>query len=158
MQDGLKALLDILVYEDDTGRLKKTTTGTYCDTSINNWGYRQVSLDRGSKGRVRQVAHRLVWMLHNGAIPDGLMVDHINLDKTDNRIANLRLIHKSGNAQNSKWKGYHLEKRSGKYRAEIKLNGKVTYLGLYNTPAEARTAYLKAKETMHPYASKHVKQ
>lgn len=149
----LRELLSILQYEPSTGRLIKTTTGKYADNPINNWGYRQVGYDKGSLGRIKQLAHRLVWMLHHGDIPLDMMVDHINLDKTDNRIENLRLINKSGNAQNSIWKGYCFDKRSGKYRAEIKLHGKCTWLGLHDTEELARAAYLEAKAKLHPFAS-----
>ena len=44
--------------------------------------------------------HRIIWVSANGAIPDGLMIDHINRDRVDNRIANLRLVDAKGNAQN----------------------------------------------------------
>lgn len=43
---------------------------------------------------------RIVWMLNNGEIPDGLLIDHINGIKTDNRLCNLRLATKAQNGQN----------------------------------------------------------
>lgn len=149
----LQELLKVCVYESSTGRLIKTTTGKYGDTTINNWGYREIKLDKGNLGKIKQFAHRVVWMLHNGDIPLDKMVDHINLDKTDNRIENLRLVDKSGNAQNSIWKGYCFDKRSGKYKAEIKLHGRRTWLGLHDTEEQARAAYLEAKAKLHPFAS-----
>lgn len=48
------------------------------------------------------MAHRVVWELHNGAIPDGVQVDHIDGDRTNNRIGNLRLVTPAGNARNRK--------------------------------------------------------
>ena len=44
--------------------------------------------------------HRVVWVAAHGPLRNGLVIDHINRDKTDNRIANLRLVDASGNSQN----------------------------------------------------------
>ena len=44
--------------------------------------------------------HRVAWMIANGDIPDGMVIDHINGDGIDNRICNLRLVSKSVNQRN----------------------------------------------------------
>lgn len=46
--------------------------------------------------------HRIIWEIHNGKIPEGLFIDHINGKRSDNRIYNLRLVDTRMNAQNSK--------------------------------------------------------
>jgi hypothetical protein len=52
-------------------------------------------------GERKQVAmHRLIWIATNGPIPDGLMLDHKNRNRSDNRIINLRLVTAAGNAKN----------------------------------------------------------
>jgi hypothetical protein len=62
-------------------------------------GYNMVNLRYD--GIVKKVlAHQIVWMSVNGAIPEGLMIDHINRDKADNRLANLRITDTYGNADN----------------------------------------------------------
>ena len=45
--------------------------------------------------------HRAIWLFVHGAIPDGMDLDHINGDRTDNRIANLRLVTPKENKANS---------------------------------------------------------
>ena len=47
-------------------------------------------------------AHRIVWELHNGPIPKGMRIDHINRDPQDNRIENLRLATAAQNGHNRK--------------------------------------------------------
>lgn len=139
----------------EDGRLLKNSTGRTGDNNVNNWGYRYVTWDRGTAGRIKAYAHVFVWELHYGAIPPGSLVDHINGDKLDNRIVNLRLVDKSGNAQNARHKGYFLDSRSGKYCAQIKLHGKAKWLGAFSTAEDARAAYLTAKKTLHTYAAEH---
>ena len=55
--------------------------------------------------------HRLVWEIHNGPIPDGMEVDHINHIRHDNRIENLRVVTKQVNGRNQSKKGYHRRNR-----------------------------------------------
>ena len=147
----MQQLADRLYYVD--GRLISKVTGKLADSYINNWGYRRVSWDRGAAGRVRQYAHRLVWFMFNGPIPDGVMVDHIDLDKSNNRLDNLRLVTKSGNAQNSMRRGYFWDTRANKWRAQIKVDGKTKHLGFFVEAQDARAAYIEAKVILHPMAS-----
>ena len=139
-------------FEYKEGYLYKKNNGNKC-TSTDANGYVRVCWDRGSLGRIRVFAHRLIYFMHYGDIPEGMYVDHIDMDCSNNFISNLRLVTKSGNAQNQRTKGYWLDKRSGKYRAQIKLNGKSKCLGLHTTAQEARSAYLRAKKELHPIAS-----
>lgn len=107
-------------------------------------------------------AHRLAWAMHYKEQPPPI-IDHINGDPHDNRIANLRPATVAENARNSKkpctnksgFKGvhYHDDKRSHgqvkKWRAYIKVNGAPKYLGAYKTPEEASEAYLRAAALYH---------
>ena len=70
-------------------------------------GYIHVSLHAG--GEKKQVrAHRIVYMAAYGAIPDGMVVDHINNDKSDNRLVNLQLMTPEGNSRKAAMEGRYL--------------------------------------------------
>ena len=103
------------------------------------------------------LAHRLAWALHTGSWPNG-EIDHINGDESDNRLVNLRDTSKSVNQQNKRnprsdnksgFMGVCWHKGAGKWRAQITVNGKVIYLGLYETTEAAHAAYLRAKRELH---------
>ena len=98
---------------------------------------------------VQHYVHRLVWIDANGPIPKGLMIDHINRDKHDNRLENLRLVTRSQNAQNRKNVTGYTQISGGRYQAQIMLDYKHYFLGHFDTEAEARSAYLKAKKEYH---------
>ncbi len=87
------------------------------DTLIKNFIYNngilqyQGSLDNvgyvGSNGYLmtrfwgkQTPVHRIIWIMHNGPIPANLQIDHIDRNKLNNRIENLRLVTASGNKQN----------------------------------------------------------
>lgn len=111
--------------------------------TVSDQGYVRVVVDRR-----RYAAHRLVWILHHGAIPPQLVVDHINGARSDNRIENLRLVTHNVNMQNKPHpKGY--TKIPSGFRAQICVDGKQKVLGVYKTEAEATTAYRSYKRNVH---------
>ena len=57
----------------------------------NNWGYMQVILSMDGKSK-HWLVHRLVWEAFNGTIPHGLQVNHVDEDKTNNKLENLNLM------------------------------------------------------------------
>lgn len=65
--------------------------------SLNKSGHFEVYFE----GRLQQV-HRIVYMLHNGEIKEGLVIDHINRNRSDNKIINLRAISYKENSRNQK--------------------------------------------------------
>jgi hypothetical protein len=108
----------------------------------------------GIVGRIYK-AHRLAWLYTHGEWPKGL-IDHINGNKADNRIENLRDVFADGNSQNVRKP--NRRNKSGfmgviwfqnKWRASISVNGKSKWLGDYSTPEEAHQVYLEAKRKYH---------
>ena len=118
----------------------------YCDRK----GYAVRSVRSGKSIR-KILMHREVWRLAGRTIPDGQELDHINGDKLDNRLCNLRPATVSQNHANSKprggtsrYKGVHWFKRDGKWHAAIGYNGKLVHLGYFANEIEAAKAYDKA--------------
>jgi hypothetical protein len=92
--------------------------------------------------------HRFAWYFIYNECPEE--IDHINGIRHDNRISNLRGVTRQQNQWNRlNTKGYYFNKGARKFYAYIRINGKKTYLGLFNTEQEASQAYLKAKEIYH---------
>lgn len=111
----------------------------------------------GIKNRNYQL-HRIIWALHYGEIPDGL-IDHIDGNPFNNKISNLRIATHSQNQMNRKrqsnnqsgFKGVSVQggNRKFPYRASIMANGKRVGLGTFKTPEEAHEAYCQAAVKMH---------
>ncbi len=90
------------------------------------------------------LGHRLGWLLHHGEWPPAhLEIDHINRDKRDNRITNLRLLTRSKNNRNSARSdvgGVCFCKQTGRWKAYVNVNYRQRWLGRYATEGGARLA------------------
>jgi hypothetical protein len=108
-------------------------------------------------GRTYSV-HRLAWLVETGDWPEN-NVDHRNGVRTDNKWKNFRPATHSENGQNigisknnkSGFIGVFLEKKSGKWKAEITKDRKKYFLGLFDTPELASAAYKAAKARLHTF-------
>lgn len=107
---------------------------------------------------VTYLAHRLAWFYVYGTWPT-CEIDHINGNRTDNRIENLRDVSVAENRQNQRraqrtsqhgFLGAHFDKRKRVWRARIHHQGKYLSLGHHETPQEAHAAYIAAKRRLHP--------
>ena len=98
----------------------------------------------------RAMYHQIVWILNYGDIPSNYVIDHINGDKLDNRLCNLRLVTTRENGQNrvehrnGKLVGANYLSRLNKWQANIQIKGEQIYLGIFDTEQEAHQAYLLA--------------
>lgn len=107
--------------------------------------------------KVSFYAHRVAWAIHYGEIPS-LEIDHINRDRSDNRIENLRLADRLSNAKNQT---AHRDSRTGvkgvircrtkktRFSAHLMVDGKRINLGRFNDLDSARRAYLDAAKKHH---------
>lgn len=121
--------------------------------SVDTRGHLQICIDR----RLYQ-AHRLAWLYVNGKWPNK-HIDHINGDKTDNRIANLRDVTHAVNLQNQRRApssnktsgllGVSWKKANLRWCAQIQVNDKKMHLGLFDTAEAAHAAYVVAKRQLH---------
>jgi hypothetical protein len=151
-------LKEVLAYDPITGvfiwiidRPGKAKKGTISG-SLNNERYRLISIDA-----VSYKAHRLAWLYIHGELPKTLL-DHINGNRDDNRIINLRLCTDKENSHNrvninknntSKYMGVSWHPQLKRWWARIGLNGRNISLGTFECPKEAYEAYLNAKQIHH---------
>lgn len=150
-------LLYLLNYDPVTGVFTRnvgaggTKAGAKAGYLHKSTGYWFVKVDGQAYG-----AHRLAWFYVHGVWPEGEL-DHENTNTLDNWIANLREASNSANGANKPryknnvcgLKGVHLHRSTGKWKAQIKKDGRVTHLGLFTTREEAHAAYIGAARALH---------
>jgi hypothetical protein len=155
-------------YDAEIGRLRWKTSsrgrkagdlaGTLQAFKNGTTGYRQISIGKGPVNVVT-LEHRLVFLWYYGYLPQ--QIDHINRDKTDNRIENLRPANNSTNQMNtsvrsftkSGLKGVHWDKSRSLWMARIKINGKHVFLGRFVSPEKAYEARKSAQHLHGEFAS-----
>lgn len=91
------------------------------------------------KGRVPRRKHRLIWQEEYGPIPEGYHIDHINGDRADNRLENLRLATNQENSRNREIGPMtNIDKRGNSYRVKFCIDGITEYFGSFSSLEEAQ--------------------
>ena len=114
---------------------------------INKKGYPYCRISKEGK-QFSRVLHRLIWAIENKIsytkVP---MLDHINRDRTDNRLENLRPTNPSLNSNNSSFAGGGLVNKHGKkWRSRARFRNKVYHLGIFPKKSRARLASIVVKK------------
>ncbi len=152
----LEALQELLSYDPETGvfrnRVTRNNNGALAGSiagALDKDGYVCIAV-MGKKYR----AHRLAWLFVHGEWPE-FDVDHINRQKADNRIQNLRDVTRSENLLNQVSPQAHghfgmlgVGRLGNRFRARIQIAGKQVHLGLFKTAEEACVAYQTAKDNL----------
>jgi len=143
-------------FVDKTGRRREPKLVVNTANCVD--GYCQV----GFKERMVKY-HTIVYILLCGDIPEGSVADHINGNRLDNNINNLRVVSPRANSQNyhshrkGRLVGCTFDRGSMKWRAQIKINKKRVNLGRYNTECEAHDVYMNAFDLIEAYDGDSVK-
>lgn len=147
-QERVKALFD---YREDGLLIRRVRTARRTQEGdiagcVDSLGYREICIDS-----VKYRLHRIVWLWHHGYLPEhGL--DHINRNRADSRIENLREATQScnmrntGNPSNSTSGIKGVSRCKQKWRAHIKVGGRTISLGWHHDFPEAVCHRLAAEQ------------
>jgi hypothetical protein len=125
--------------------------------SVSENGYMRLMF-RGKK----YLSHRVIWFLVNKEQPPEYL-DHINNDRLDNRIENLRAVSSKQNTYNtvlnikntSGVKGVSWHKHTGKWQARMRINDKEQYLGIFDNIEDAERVMKETREKIHGEYANH---
>ena len=152
-------LKELVIYDESSGiftwRISRggfVKQGETAGSLVN--GYVSITVDAG-----RYRAHRLAWLYHYGSFPNG-EIDHIDGNKSNNSIENLRDVSHAENMQNIKSSpaatgllGARWHSRAKRWQSVISVNGKQIHLGYFSTADEAHQSYITAKRKHHPFST-----
>jgi hypothetical protein len=160
--ENLSRLKEFLSYDPDTGiftwlvsRKGHVRAGMKAGAK-HSCGYVAIRFDG-----VDYLAHRLAWAFTNGDPGPEMQIDHINADRMDNRISNLRIATHAENCQNSSARSRNKHGMKGvrparwsetgnkKWSARIGVNKTHIHLGTFDTAEEAQAAYMAASAKYH---------
>jgi hypothetical protein len=155
-------LHELFEYRDGT-LIRKVgrNVGKVAGTFDRSKGYFRLTTDRNNN--IHHYVHRLIFIYHNGNLTEGFQIDHIDGDRTNNRIENLREATGSQNMQNAKIpsnnksgvKGVSWHKIYKKWQVYIMIKGKRLFFGRYDTLEEATAVAEKARNELHGDFARH---
>jgi len=149
-------LRELMEYDADTGVMRwRVRMSNFCHAG------RIVGTLQSRRGLETHIArksyqvHRLIWLWVYGEWPK-YTIDHINGNREDNRLCNLRDVSMMGNCQNqrrakstSKTGILGVIKVGSRYKASITAGYKLKHIGTFATAQEAHAAYLRVKREIH---------
>ena len=162
-------LRNVLSYEPETGMLFWKFRDESMFKSKQNaaaWNGRNAYKEALTSGMIgymvgtifggRYLAHRVAWAIHYGKWPED-QIDHINGNRSDNRIVNLRESTQQENCCNmpkksdntSGYKGVWRYRDGVRWQCAIRHMGKTKHLGLFESAKEAHNAYCQAAQKYH---------
>jgi hypothetical protein len=153
-------LRELLTYNSETGafiwnmdrKCRQVKAGDVAGHK-SRLGYMVTGID----GSAPMLMHRLAWFYVYGQHPSE-QIDHINGNRSDNRLINLRVVNNQQNNQNrhilrstntSGYAGVSWHKQRSRWNATITVSGKKKSLGLYASAKEAGAIAAKARAQMH---------
>jgi hypothetical protein len=153
----IEDLRAVLNYDPDTGvftwrdGVRWCRAGSRAGYVCRTYGYHMLKVNQ-RKCR----AHHLAWLYVHGRWPSD-EIDHINGDRADNRIANLREANRTQNLYNtvcksnsrSGLKGAFYDSSRGAWFSSIRLNGKRVHLGMFDSAESAHAAYCEVANNAH---------
>lgn len=144
---------------------RRVKSGRNCNMQWNNGyvnggGYRQIRINKSY-----HYLHRILWIMKNGEIPERMTVDHINGNRADNRMDNLRIVSQQENNKNtskqlntsSKHIGVSWHKAHGKWYGQVRHNG-VYVFAKYFTDEDYAAYYIGFIRWCYGFHDKHGKQ
>ncbi len=140
-----QCLINLISYDELTGKLTWKVKPNGRVELGSEVGHRRKDGYLSTKiKRKNYLVHRLIWRIAYGEDPE-CDIDHINGDRSDNRLKNLRLATRQQNLRNSAnlknnttgYKGVFFHSQSGKFRARIIISGKRIHLGSFDSKHEA---------------------
>ena len=126
---------------DDEGKVLTYVCSTF--------GYKMYN-PKGTVNRSPKRAHRIIWEMLRGSIPKGMQIDHINGNKQDNRIENLRLATNRENSCNREIEDMtNIDKRGDSYRVKLSVYGKTVSIGTFDNLELAQLVRDEARSTYY---------
>ena len=163
MAEEFRIIKDFPNYEvSNFGNVKNNKTGKILKPIIDSLGYYKVSLYKDGNLCNKKI-HKLVGEYFIANPYNKQCVDHVNNDRLNNNVNNLRWVTFQENSMNAKlssrntsnYKGISYDKRANRWRARIHINGKEKHLGRFDNIEDAVNARVKkAKEVFGEYINK----